>query len=386
MIPKSRRVSVFSILVLFSVFAVRALAQSPDAGRTAGQQFKNIKVLKDVPVEQFIPAMQFISASLGVECQFCHVQDAFEKDDKKPKQTARKMMEMMFAIDKDNFEGHRAVTCNSCHRGSLHPAAIPAVMGAIAGNESPAPVAVTAHGAAPLPKDEAEEAKKEADDPSADALMEKYVKAVGGSTAIDKIASRAMKGTITFGDRNVPIDIYAKDPDKRISYTHTPDGDSVTAFDGHQGWLGFPGRPPREMHGPDIDGASIDADLHFASHLKSMFSKAEVHGTENIEGHEAYRVVGDRSDKPPLELYFDEQSGLLLRLVRFAETPLGLLPTQIDYADYRDAGGVKIPFRWTLARPSGRFTIQATEVKVNVPVDDAQFARPAMPDNPGPPK
>jgi outer membrane lipoprotein-sorting protein len=188
-----------------------------------------------------------------------------------------------------------------------------------------------------------------------------------------------MKGTITFGDRNVPIDIFSKDPDKRISFTHTPDGDSVTAFDGHEGWLGFPGRPVREMHGPDIDAAAMDADLHFATHLKGMFSEAQVRGTEKIGDHDAYLVIGRREGKPPLRLYFDEQSGLLVRLVRYGETPLGRLPTQIDYADYREAGGVKIPFRWTLARPGGRFTIQVSEVKENVPVDDSKFAKPPAP-------
>ena len=76
-------------------------------------------------------------------------------------------------------------------------------------------------------------------------------------------------------------------------------------------------------------------------------------------------------------MYFDEQSGLLVRLVRFGETALGWLPTQIDYADYRDTNGVKIPYRWTLARPSGRFTIQVSDVKQNVPVDEAKFAKPA---------
>jgi len=89
--------------------------------------------------------------------------------------------------------------------------------------------------------------------------------------------------------------------------------------------------------------------------------------------------MGRREGKTPLRLYFDEQSGLLVRLVRYGETPLGRLPTQIDYADYREAGGVRIPFRWTLARPSGRFTIQLSEVKQNVPVDDAKFARPPAP-------
>src|SRR5580698_4920812 len=101
--------------------------------KLAEEQFKNIKVLKGVPADQVFPAMQFISISLGVECEFCHVQGAggkmeFDKDDKKNKQTARKMMEMMFAINKDSFDGHREVTCYSCHRGSPEPVGTPLVM------------------------------------------------------------------------------------------------------------------------------------------------------------------------------------------------------------------------------------------------------------------
>ena len=215
--------------------------------------------------------------------------------------------------------------------------------------------------------------------PNADQLFDKYVKAMGGEGAIDKITSRVMKGTITFGDRNLPIDIYSKQPDKRVSFTHMSDGDSITAFDGHEGWLGMPKRPVREMHGPDIDAAAMDADLQFPVHLKTKFSEAKVEGTEKVDGRDAYLVVGGREGKTPLRLYFDEQSGLLVRLIRFGETPLGRLPTQIDYADYRESGGVKIPFRWSLARPSGLFTIQVTEVKQNVPVDDAKFAKPPAP-------
>ncbi|MGO8794767.1 MAG: c-type cytochrome [Candidatus Sulfotelmatobacter sp.] len=342
-------------------------ASSNEAGpKKAEEQYKNIQVLKGMPANQLIPAMQFITTSLGVECEFCHVQGAFEKDDKKPKQTARKMMEMMFAINKDNFEGHREVTCYSCHRGGTDPIGMPPVMAADA-----KPVMTE-----PEPPQKTDQKET---GPTADQLFDKYLQAVGGAVAVDKTSSRVMKGTITFGDRNVPIDIYSKGPDKRISFSHMPDGDSVTAFNGHEGWLGFPGRPTRVMHGPDIDGASIDADLHFAMHLKSMFIKTEVRGPEKIGDQDAYRIVGTRQGKPPLRLYFDEHSGLLLRLVRYAESPLGELPTQIDYADYRDASGVKIPFRWTLARPSGRFTIQVNEVKVNVPVDDAKFVKPAEP-------
>src|ERR1039458_6995824 len=232
----------------------------PDGTKKAEEQYKNIQVLKGIPADQLIPGMQFITASLGVECQFCHVEGAFEKDDKKPKQTARKMMEMMFTINKDNFAGHREVTCYSCHRGSTDPVGTPAVMA-----EEPKPATGSVAETAENHNEDAD--AKETTGPSADQLLDKYLQVMGGAAVVEKITSRVMKGTITFGDRNVPIDIYSKDPDKRISFTHTPDGDSVTAFDGREGWLGFPGRPVREMHGSDIDAAAMDADLHFAAHL-----------------------------------------------------------------------------------------------------------------------
>jgi len=347
---------------------VPARQASATAPKRAEEQFKNIQVLKGIPAEQVFPTMQFITASLGVECEFCHVQNAFDKDDKKPKQTARKMMEMMFAINKENFDGHREVTCYSCHRGSAHPAAIPAVMADEATRRPAEP-----HGMESEPKPA--EAKSSVA-PTGEQLLDKYVEAVGGAAAIDKINSRVMKGTIDFGGMSLPIEIYAKDPLKRISFTHMAGGDNVTAFDGREGWLGMTGHPLREMLGSDLDGAAIDADLHLGTHLKQMFRETRTEGTEKIGDHDAYVVVGQRDGKPPIRLDLDKQTGLLVRLVRFGETALGMLPTQIDYADYRDVDGVKVPYRWTLARPSGRFTIQLNELKQNVPVDDAKFAKP----------
>jgi hypothetical protein len=336
---------------------------SPNApGKKAEEQFKNIQVLKGIPAEQLIPTMEFIGASLGVGCEFCHVRNAFEKDDKKPKQTARKMMEMMFAINQDSFDGNRVVTCNSCHRGNAMPQAIPAVM-----TEEPKEVI-----SGPKP-----EAAEEGAGPTGQELLEKYLQAAGGAAALEKVTSRILKGTIDFGGKSLAIDIYSKEPDKRISFTHMPEGDSVTAFDGHEGWLGVPGRPVREMHGSELEAAAMDADLHLALHLKPMFSEMRVEAAEKVGDREAYVVMGARQGKTPIRLYFDEQSGLLLRLVRFGDSALGWLPTQIDYADYRDTNGVKIPYRWTLARPNGRFTIQVSEVKQNVSVDDAKFAKPA---------
>ena len=364
------RVSFVVLLIAAGGFFFSSVKAQSAAPKKAEEQFKNIQVLKGMPADELFPTMQFITASLGVECEFCHVHGAFDKDDKKPKQIARKMMEMMFAINKDNFEGHREVTCYSCHRGSAHPVAIPAVMTAEMKETTGMP-----HAEPEIDKQEPQKSL-----PSSDQLIDKFIQAVGGASAIDKISSRVMKGTIDFGGRSLPIDIYDKAPDKRISFTHMPEGgDSVTAFNGHEGWLGFPGRPARDMHGSDLEAAAMDADLQFPTHLKQMVNQAKVRGPEKIGDHDAFEVIGQPEGKPPLHLYFDKDSGLLVRLVRYGDTALGLLPTQIDLADYREADGVKVPYRWTLARPSGRFTIQVSEMKQNVPVDDAKFVKPPEP-------
>ncbi len=338
-----------------------AKAQSP-AVKTAEQQFKNIQVLKGIPAEQVFPTMQFISASLGVECEFCHVEGAFDKDDKDTKKKARDMMRMMFAINKDNFEGHREVTCYSCHRGSNHPVATPMIAD-LAPKETPGEVRKGGIVPAKLP--------------TAEQIFDSYVKVLGGVAAVEKITSRVQKAKIQFGGGEFPMDVFTKDGNGRISLMHMPEGDSVTAYNGHEGWLSAPGRPGlREMHGSDLDGASMDADLHLATHLKQMFTDTHVESGEPVGGHETYLVIGQRENKTPVKLYFDEQSGLLLRLQRFGETALGELPTQIDYSDYRKADGVQVPFRWTLARTNGKFTIQVSEMQQNVPVDDARFVKP----------
>jgi outer membrane lipoprotein-sorting protein len=345
---------------------------APAGPKLAEEEFKNIQALKGIPAEQVIPSMQFIAASLGVECEYCHVAHANEKDDKKPKVTARKMINMMMAINKENFEGPREVTCYSCHRGSADPVGTPII---------------TDEG----PRVAGEEGKKPEDTkaalPAAEQLIDKYLAAIGGAEALQKITSRVQKGTLTaFGGQHFPAEVYSKAPDKRVSVMHLPDGESVTAFDGKQGWLSIPGRV-HMMSAAENAAARIDADLYFPAHVKTLYQKFRVDAGEKIDGHDTYLVVGHNEGQPPLRLFLDKESGLLLRIVRYAETPLGRNPTQIEYADYRDASGVKIPFRWTLARPGNRFTIQIEQVQQNVPVDDAKFAVPSPPppDAPKPP-
>jgi len=358
-----------SVSVLLAIAGAWAQSGAPKtpaapAGRKlAEEEYKNIQALKGIPAEQVIPSMQFIAASLGVECEHCHVAHANEKDDKKAKVTARKMINMMMAINKDNFDGRREVTCYSCHRGSTEPVSTP-----ILTEEEPRP--------ADAEGKKSGEAK--ASLPAADQLLDKYLAAVGGADALQKITSRVQKGTLTaFGGQHFPVDVYSKAPDKRASIMHLQGGDSVTAFDGKQGWLSVPGRV-HVMSAAENDAARIDADLYLPAHLKTLYAKFSVDIGEKIDGHDTYMIVGRNEGQPPVRLYLDTESGLLLRLVRYAETPLGRNPTQIDYADYRDANGVRVPFRWTLARPGNRFTIQVEQVEQNVPVDDTKFA-PAPP-------
>jgi hypothetical protein len=162
-----------------------------------------------------------------------------------------------------------------------------------------------------------------------------------------------------------------------------PNGDSSTAFDGTVGWLGVPGRPARPMSPTETDNVRMDADLFFDVNLKQLFRTFRMRAQEKLDDRDVYIVFAFNEGKPPVKLYFDVQSGLLVRLLRSSETPLGNNPTRIDFEDYRDVQGVKVPYRWTIARPGGRFTIQVDELQENVPVDDAKFAMPPPP--PAPP-
>lgn len=357
-----------SLLAVLGITLARAQStptkpgsETAAAPKLAEDEYKNIQALKGIPAEQVIPSMQFIAASLGVECEYCHVPHEMEKDDKKAKVTARRMITMMMAINKDNFEGHREVTCYSCHRGSADPVATPIIT-------ADEPRRATAEGA------KSDAAKPVF--PPADQLLDKYLSAIGGADALQKVTSRVEKGTLTaFGGQHFPVDVYAKAPDKRLSIMHLPNGESVTAFDGKQGWLSVPGRV-HMMTQAENTAARVDADLYFPLHVKTLYKAFRVDAGEKIDGHETYFVMGRNPGQPPINLYFDKESGLLLRLIRYAETPLGRNPTQIDYADYRDANGVKVPFRWTLSRPGNQFTIQVEQLQQNIPVNDAKFAAP----------
>src|SRR4051794_30258067 len=185
-----------------SIAQTASANQSSLKGKTASEAYQNIQILKEIPANQLIPAMQFITYALGVECSYCHVEGALEKDDKKPKQMARKMMQMMAAINRDNFDSKQMVTCNSCHRGSPRPVAVPVIA-----ESGPKP---------PFESAPAED-NVTVDAPPAEQIIAKYLDTIGGAAALAKIITREEKGTINISGRSLPIEILTKIGNKRLT-------------------------------------------------------------------------------------------------------------------------------------------------------------------------
>ncbi|HTV55534.1 MAG TPA: c-type cytochrome [Terriglobia bacterium] len=350
------------------VIAAKLLGQadSPQsragAAKTAGEAFKNIQVLKNIPANQLFPTMQFIASSLDVRCDFCHVRGDFASDAKHPKLIARKMIQMEFAIDHANFGDRKEVTCYTCHRGSSHPVGVP-VIGEVAMNSPP---------------EGGMNGGMNPSAPSADEIVSKFTQALGDVTALEKINTRVEKGTVTALGRHFPITVYAQAPDARVSIMQTPRGESTTGFNGVVGWMtGGPG-PPRMMTAEDLAAERLNAAFDLALDLKQLYPQLREARPEKIDGKTDYVVLGLKPGQAPVKLYFDSESGLLVRTETFSETALGANPTEVDYADYREVNGIKVPFRWTIARPGGSFTIQVNSIQQNIPIEKSKFAAPAV--------
>ena len=241
--------------------------------------------------------------------------------------------------------------------------------------------------------------------PPAEQIIDKYIQAIGGAERLAGLKSYIAKGTsVGFGGfgGGAQVTIYAKAPDQRtmiIDFKDTPGrGDTTRSYDGRTGWLRTPLNVlgEYELSGGELDGARLDAELSFPGQIKQILTKLRVSLPTTISdlpapssqaskeanvGIGQDRLVDVVQGNGPRDLlvtlYFDHESGLLLRMVRYAKSPIGRVPTQVDYADYRDVGGIKMPFRMTFAWLNGRDAIHLNEVRTNVPIDRVVFAKPA---------
>ena len=369
--------SAVAIALAYLVAAAQTGGQAESAQKPlmAEQYFKNIQVLRGISVKEFMDTMGFFAASLGENCTFCHVEESsgdWSKYavDNANKQTARKMILMMTAINKSYFGGRRMLTCYSCHRGGETPRVTPNL---------------EEQYSAPVLEEPDEITEQTAGAPSAEQILDKYVQALGGGQRLGGLISFVAKGTYQgFDDpEKHPLEMYAKPPDERTTIVQTGNGPSTTTFDGHSAWIAAPDAdqpmPVMTLTGGDLQGARVDAMLGFPAGIKQAFSQWRVGPPTTINDHDVQLIQGSNTGEFPVKFYFDQQSGLLVRVLRYTNLPVGLNPTQIDYADYRDVSGVKMPFRWTVTWTDGRSVTELAQVQPNVPIDAAIFAKPAPP-------
>jgi photosynthetic reaction center cytochrome c subunit len=353
-----------------------AAAQAPplaDKAPLAEQVFTNVRVLRGIPVDEFMGTMGFFSASLGMSCEDCHgasdtTWENYARDVSPKKATARRMIQMMASINQTSFGGRAAVTCYTCHRGGAKPKVTPSL--------------ALLYGAAP--PDEMDDVVAAAKDAaSVDPIFDKYLQAIGGRQRVSALTSVVAKGTSAgYGPEGTrPIEIFAKAPNQRTTVFHTLDGDSTTTFDGRVAWSAVPHKPVPvlALAGSELDGVKLEAELTFPARIKETLAIWRVGSQADIDGKPMQVVQGSRPGGALATFYFDGVSGLLTRLVRYANSRVGRLPTQIDYSDYRDVNGVKMPFHLKITWLDGQEDVTLTEVQVNAPVDAAKFWKPAAP-------
>lgn len=372
---------------------VCAQSAPQDKPLLAEQVFKNVRVLRGIPVDDFMETMGIMTSALQFDCADCHVGAGTNKvdwaADTPRKITARMMVNMVATINKNNFQGRQLVTCWTCHRNRDKPLVTP-TMEVLYGMPALEPDDVIE----PIPGL-----------PSADSILDKFIQASGGAQRLAGLNSFVGKGTsVGFGGfgGGGEVEILAKAPDQRATIIlfkqETSRGDQVRSYDGHTGWVRTPLNVVGEFQlaGSDLDGARFDAQLSFPGQIKQILtnlktgpptaitdlpapdSQSSLQGDVKLgQTHNVNVVQGTGPRGLLVTLYFDQQSGLLLRELRYGNSPIGRVPTQIDYADYRDVNGIKLPFHITFAWLDGRDSIVLNDIKTNVPVDEAKFGRPA---------
>ena len=353
--------------------AAWAGGQAPAARPPMAEEvFKNVQILKGIPVDEFMGTMGFFSASLGLNCTDCHVDEsggdwAKYAEDNPKKRTARRMMQMVTALNRTNFGGRQVVTCNTCHRGNSRPNVQPSL--------------ALLYGTPP-PDEPGEPIAQAPGQPPAERVLDTYLQAVGGSDKLSAITTLVAKGAYRgFDDQDKSaVEIFAKAPGQRTTVVHTLSGDSTTTYDGREGWIVAPDvekpMPVFPITGQELDGVKLEVELWFPSRIKQALTKWRVGAPAVLGDREVMVVQGNTASGATATLCFDSETGLLVRLIRFSESPVGRIVTQVDYSDYREVSGVKMPFRWTVSWLDGRSTFELTEIRANVPVEAARFARP----------
>lgn len=393
-IMRSRLPVVAAATVVAALFAIPgSLAQSQApvgallSEKSAGETFKNVHVLGKLPASQLIPAMRYMTTALGVGCDFCHNTRDFPSDEKQQKRTARKMMLMMFAINSNSFNGKREVTCYTCHRGSSKPITTPSLpdgaapaqplaAGSSAANQ---PVPQKSGEAASTPSSSSQVAASQPSPnwPTAQDIVAKYGQAVGGEKAIAKISTLVESGTLLIAPQEIhaDVEIDRKVPDKEVTVTHMQHGAMFHGFDGEIAWVQR-GREPEQVRGDDMSAEMRWAALYPGADIFTYYTMLRVVGVEKIEGQDAYRIEAWPAAGARETLFFDKDTGFLVRVTSIIPSALGSLPKEIDYSDFHEVSGIKVPATIRIVEVNGTSTYQFQTIEANKPLANSRFAMP----------
>jgi len=363
---------VTSIAVLARQATPAAPAETPPMAETV---FKNVLVLKGIPVDEFIDTMGMFAAATAKDCTGCHspeILDGRAEAFAIPTpmiQKARMMIGMMNAINRNYFRGQKRVTCATCHANSSAPENVPN-MAIQYGDPVDNPNSmqfIVAAGSNPSQIDQ---------------VFAKYLDALGGAQRLAGVTSFAATGTYAGWDTGlseVPVDIYARAPEQLTTVAHRTEGDSIWAYDGRNGWQvtvnsAVPFTLP--LTKGNLEGARLDAMVALApTRIRQAFRKWEISKGLLDDDRPVQILRGTNEGQTPVNFYFDN-AGLLVRLLRWNDTAVGSVATQYDYSDYRDVGGIRRPFRWVKTSTINQVTIVLKEMRPNVALDAARFARP----------
>jgi photosynthetic reaction center cytochrome c subunit len=368
---------VWSGLAFVKPMVAQTQAPALTPGTKAGEYFKNVttSTLKELSVDDFLSSMGVISGALGFDCADCHPgagtdQVNFAIDTISQKRTARRMIEMVATINRTNFAGVQRVTCFTCHHGRETPTTT---------------IALDNLYNSPNMEDDDVVPPAVPGGPTANEILDRYIAALGGAQRLRTLTSFVATGTSLgyggFGGDG-EFTIYAKSPNQKttfITFKDHPDrGDSVWSFNGTKGWI----KTPRgllndyELVGGELDGARLEAQIAFPGQIKEALTNWRT-GLRRVIGKKDYLVVQGSGPRGLLvTFYFDPQTYLLTRMVRYAPSPVGRAPIQVDYSDYRDVGGIKFPFEYQFSWLDGRYAAKIKDVKTNVAIDAAKFGRP----------
>jgi outer membrane lipoprotein-sorting protein len=337
--------------------------------RMAEEVFQNVQVLKGIPADQFLDTMGMFASALLFDCVSCHVKEILSDPKAFAKPTARilqarRMIGMMNAINKDYFFGEPRVTCFTCHGGGNRPKTEPNL---------------DLQYSEPVDDPYTMDFFPSLYAPSVDEVFAKYLKALGGAEQLAKLTSFVAAGTYAAYDTDlteIPVEVYARAPSQMMTIARGRAGNSVTSFDGRNGWRMQPDTPVPllPLSGGNLVGASIEAMVRFPVGIQGTFKQWQV-GTTTIGDRDVVVIQGTNAGQPPVRLYFDE-SGRLMRLMHWTTTAVGSIPTKVDFTDYREVAGVQMPFQWTKTWTNNQVVIQLKDVRPNVPIDASRFAKP----------